>query len=261
MPAKYKVVPHLFQHWDDVAKRVRESRHLLIFLDFDGTLVPIAPRPDMVRVDAVTRRVLHRLGKRRRVTLAVISGRRREELQQFIPDRHVRYLGLYGWERNGRLELSSVERVDIAHAHGLLIDLVREHPKLWIEAKDISLSVHLRDVKPAAQPRVRKAVRRILSPFRRSLHMFENILDIEIVPHSIRDKGAAVLDFLAKPAMRHDLPFFFGDDFSDEPAFAAVKKGVSVLVGKPRPTHAQFHLHGPDEVTKALVRLEEELQS
>src|SRR5271168_1902296 len=169
MPAKYKVVPHLFQHWDDVAKRVRESRHLLIFLDFDGTLVPIAPRPDMVRVDAVTRRVLHRLGKRRRVTLAVISGRRREELQQFIPDRHVRYLGLYGWERNGRLELSSVERVDIAHAHGLLIDLVREHPKLWIEAKDISLSVHLRDVKPAAQPRVRKAVRRILSPFRRSL--------------------------------------------------------------------------------------------
>jgi trehalose 6-phosphate phosphatase len=252
-------LPHLFQHWDAVAARIRASHHLLVFLDFDGTLVPIAPRPDQVRVNPRTRRTVKRLARCRHVTLALISGRRRRELLHFLPDRRLRYLGLYGWERNGHLALSPGEQTDLFRAHVLLSERLAAFANLWIEPKGASLSVHLRDLKPSAQRRVRLAVRRLLLNFRRTLHLFENLRDLEILPNSIRDKGAAVSDLLAKPAMSRDFPLFFGDDLSDESAFAAVRNGVSVLVGKPRRTHAQFRLRGPAEVTSALTRLEEAL--
>ncbi len=60
--------------------------------------------------------------------------------------------------------------------------------------------------------------------------------------------------------MRGALPIYFGDDLSDEPAFAAAGKGVSVLVGKRRVTLAKFFLRGPAEVTAALSKMEETIR-
>jgi trehalose 6-phosphate phosphatase len=253
-----KVPQHLFQDWDAIAEKIRTSQHVSIFLDFDGTLVAPAPLPHQVRVQAQTHRTLQKLAHRRHVTLAVISGRRRSELQHFIPSARVRYFGLYGWERNGALTLSTEEEMDLLRAHVVLTEQLRVFPKLWIEAKGMSLSIHLRDVPAESLRRARLAVRRLMVPFAR-LHLFENKIDIEVVPRSIRDKGAAVSALLNSPAMSQDFTLFFGDDFSDEPAFAALRNGVSVLVGEPRPTHAQYHLKGPKEVTAALARLEQAL--
>ena len=248
----------MFQDWEAIAEKIRNSQHVSIFLDFDGTLVASAPKPHQVRVQAPTHQALQKLAHRRHVTVAVISGRRRSELQHFLPSPRVRYLGLYGWERNGRLTLSTEEEMDLLRAHVVLSEQLRAFPKLWIEAKGMSLSIHLRDVPAAAQRRARLAVRRLLIPFTR-LHLFENKIDIEVAPLSIRDKGAAVSALLNSPAMCQDFTLFFGDDFSDESAFAVLRNGVSVLVGAPRPTNAQYRLNGPEEVTTALARLEEVL--
>ncbi len=57
--------------------------------------------------------------------------------------------------------------------------------------------------------------------------------------------------------MRGALPIYFGDDMSDEPAFAAAREGIPVLVGKRRATQARFSVRGPAEVTAALSRMEE----
>ena len=87
--------------------------------------------------------------------------------------------------------------------------------------------------------------------------MMSNLRDVEVAPISIGDKGVAVRQFLDEPAMRGALPIYFGDDFSDEPAFAAARKGISILVGKRRATRAKFSLRGPAEVAEALTRMEE----
>jgi trehalose 6-phosphate phosphatase len=259
MKARKRKIPHLFEDWDKVAERVRDSDHVSVFLDFDGTLVASAPRPNQVRVQQPTHLALQKLAHRRHVTLAVISGRRRSELQHYLPSPRVRYLGLYGWERNGCLTLSTSEEMDLLRTHVLLAEGLRTFPKLWIEAKGMSLSIHLRDVPAAMLRRARAAVRQVLVPFSQTLHLFENKIDIEVVPRSIKDKGAAVSAMLATRAMSGDFTLFFGDDISDEPAFAALRNGVSVLVGKPRATHAQYHLRGPEEVTDALARLDKAL--
>jgi trehalose 6-phosphate phosphatase len=84
-----------------------------------------------------------------------------------------------------------------------------------------------------------------------------NLRDVEVAPVAIGDKGVAVKKMLERPALRGALPIYFGDDLSDEPAFASVRKGISILVGKRRTTGARFCLRGPAEVATALSRMEE----
>src|ERR1700693_3295517 len=105
-----RMAPSLVADWDRVAAQIRSSSRVAVFLDFDGTLVNIAPRPDQVNLESSTRRVLRRLARHPRVTLVVISGRRRADLLRYIGLRGIRYFGLYGWERSrhSRLPASAV---------------------------------------------------------------------------------------------------------------------------------------------------------
>jgi len=260
MTVRRPAMPHLLRHWRDVAARVRRRRRAAVFLDFDGTLVEIASRPDRVRMKPAMRRVLQRLARNPKVTLAVISGRRREELRRCVGIPKIHYLGLYGWEKGEKNVLPASARVALFQAHVLLLKELSAFPGVWIEPKRNSFSIHLLGVKRGVQRRARHAVRRFLGSFGTTLQLLENLRDIEIMPGHIEDKGAAVRKFLATSTARGALGFFFGDDFSDEPAFVALRRGVSVLVGKPRTTRAQFRLRGPDEVAAALALLEETLE-
>ena len=78
-----RMAPGLVADWARVAAQIRSSRRIDVFLDFDGTLVNIAPLPDQVRLAPATRRALRRLARHPRVTLVVISGRRRSELRRY----------------------------------------------------------------------------------------------------------------------------------------------------------------------------------
>jgi trehalose 6-phosphate phosphatase len=256
MTVSRRAIPHLFEHWDLGAARNRASRRVVVFLDFDGTLVPIARRPDGVRLAPRTRRILLRLLKNPRVSLAVISGRRRMELQRYIGMRKIHCLGLYGWERSAPLPLPRPALKALRLARIALKEHLSDYPKIWIENKILSLSVHLLAASRDDEREVRRQVRSWLRPFRQDLRCFENLRDVDILPRSVAGKGDAVLQVLATPRLRRALPMYFGDDFSDEPAFAAVRGGISVLVGEPRLTNAKFLLHDPAEVAVALSKLE-----
>jgi hypothetical protein len=52
------------------------------------------------------------------------------------------------------------------------------------------------------------------------------------------------------------IPFYFGDDHSDEPAFKAVRDGISIRVGAPRLTTARYTLRGPAAVADVFTRME-----
>jgi trehalose 6-phosphate phosphatase len=257
-PAPRKVAS-FWKNWEGLAERMRSSGSVAVFLDFDGTLVRIAPRPSLVNLVPETKRILERLARQKNVTLAIVSGRRRVELQRFIGVRGIHYFGLYGWERSKTPPLPAKAREALSLAWSKLAERLYAFPSVWIENKQQTLSIHLLDTPPRFQKRVRREVLSAVRPFRRTLNIFENLRDIEIVPRAILDKGAAVREFLAKPSMRGAFPIYFGDDLSDEPAFAAVERGASVLVGGKHATRAQFHIRGPAEVGAALARLEKEL--
>jgi trehalose 6-phosphate phosphatase len=197
-----------------------------------------------------------RLARHPRVTVAVISGRRRAELLRLINLEGIGYFGLYGWESRPQCDLPASTLAALRRARLQLSIHLSSIRGLWTEDKRFSLSVHLLEVPAADQTRARRKVREALLPYRNRLRIIENLRDIEIVPRSIMGKGLAVQQFLAKPALSQALPIYFGDDFSDEPAFKAVRAGISIRVGAPRLTSARYSLQGPAAVTKIFSKLE-----
>lgn len=255
MSASRQNPPNLLTHWEAVLPRLRASERVALFLDFDGTLVPIAPRPDEVRLTPSTRRLLDRLARRSRVLVTVISGRRRRELLQYIAVKNIRYFGLYGWERSNGLRLPRSEQSALRRAAAILREDLAEFPGVWIEDKESTLSLHFAAARPVVATAARERISFLLRPFRRRLRLFENIRDVEVMPCAISDKGSALRRCLASHEFHRALPIYFGDDYSDEPAFAAARDGVPIIVGNRRPTRARYRLRSPDEVADALDRL------
>ena len=202
-------VPHLLAQWDRLAAKIRTHPRVVVFLDFDGTLVDIAPRPEKVRLTPTARRTLQRLARHSRATLVVISGRRRAELLHYIGIRGIRYFGLYGWESSTSSPLPPRVRADLDRARRQLEVHLRAYPSAWIENKRSSFSVHLLAVPAALQSRVRGRLRTWLKPFRRTLRSVENLRDVEVLPRSVPGKGIAVRRFLAQAAFRRAFPLYF----------------------------------------------------
>ena len=228
---------------------------MTIFLDFDGTLVDIAPRPELVRLKPEAREVLRRLSKHPLATLVMVSGRRRAELLEHIAVPDIHYFGLYGWERDDHCALPPDAQKALRDVREALEPLLKKYPDLWIEEKNSSLSVHLLAVPKALHEELREELTAVLQPFQKKLHAVGNIRDVEILPRSIPGKGLAVREFLRESADKKALAFYFGDDYSDESGFVAVGRGVSVHVGKPRPTKARYRVKAPADVAKVLGRI------
>ena len=251
-----RMAPSLAAHWARIAAQVRSANHVVLFLDFDGTLVDIAPLPNLVRFKPAARRLLRRLARHPRITVVMISGRRRFELQRHVGIPGIRYFGLYGWDHSGHSPLPKSARTALRLARSRVAPYLASVSDAWIEDKGFSFSVHLLEVSQDAQRRARRKLPVLLRPFRRHLRLIQTLRDVEVVPLCIRGKGGAVQQFLAQAAYRGTLAFYFGDDLSDEPAFDAIGKGVSVLVGAARPTRARYAIPSPAELAATLAKLE-----
>jgi trehalose-phosphatase len=249
------MAPGLVADWARIAARIQSSRRIAVLFDFDGTLVKIAPRPEQVRMAPLTRRALGRLARHPRVTIAVISGRRRSELLRLIAVQGIRYFGLYGWENRHRSTLSASAATALRRVREQFSIHLPSVRGLWTEDKHFSLSVHLLGVSPSEQILARRKVHSLLLPYRKSLRLIDNLRDVEIVPRCILGKGIAVQHLLAKPDLCRAFPFYFGDDLSDEPAFEAVRRGISIHVGAARPTNARYSIRGPAAVAAVITKL------
>ena len=76
---------------------------------------------------------------------------------------------------------------------------------------------------------------------------------LEVRPEG-RDKGTAIVDFMAEDPFAGRLPVFVGDDTTDEHGFDAVERlgGWSIKVGPGR-TAARFRLPDPSAVRRWLL--------
>jgi trehalose 6-phosphate phosphatase len=249
--------PRLAHHWPAVEARLLRSPRLALFFDFDGTLAPFARRPEQVRVPPQIRRVLGRLARRQRVRVFVISGRRRANLRKHLAIHGIDYLGVYGWETDSMApRLPPAVRTALGTARGWLAERHARYPGLWVEDKHVSLSVHLREVPVRVRPRVRRDLGVLSRRLRPAVRLLHNRLDAELVPSAVGGKGATLVRLLAQPELADAFPIYFGNDLSDEPAFAAVRGGLAVIVGSTGPTHAHYAVPRQERLADTLLQLE-----
>ena len=78
---------------------LRESDRIALFLDFDGTLVAIADRPDEVRLDLTTRQALMHLDTLLGGAVAIITGREIAAVDRFLDPLRLSIAGVHGLTR------------------------------------------------------------------------------------------------------------------------------------------------------------------
>jgi trehalose-phosphatase len=135
----------LLKNWHEVETKIRNAEKVALFLDFDGTLAPIAATPDEAAIPRATRRELGRVLRNSRVHVTLISGRRREDLVHRARLDGPIYLGLYGWERGSGQRAPVSADGAIRRAHDLLQLALDGIPGVWLENKSLSLAVHFMD--------------------------------------------------------------------------------------------------------------------
>jgi len=260
-------IPHALDKRAELEQRT-EGKHLAVFLDYDGTLTPIADRPEQAALSDSMRAIVRNLAER--CTVAIVSGRDRHDVEELVGIDSLIYAGSHGFdiasptgrhlERREGAEygtlLSTVERwvhADLDGIDGVLIEL-----------KKASVAVHYRLVAESDRPRVTAAVDTVLAKHP-ELKMTPGKMVCEIQPKLDWNKGKAVLYMLeALDLDKADvMPLYFGDDITDEDAFAALKgRGISVFVGHAedpevadRDTVADYRLEDPDETGRLLAGL------
>jgi trehalose 6-phosphate phosphatase len=229
------------------------------FLDIDGTLLEIAETPSGVRVDAELVGMIRRLHVCSGGAVALISGRRVEDVDALFPGLILPLAGQHGVERRdaqGGRHSHAPEGVDWPWLKALVKGTFDEARGLTVEDKGLTLAVHFRQ-NPAQEGNVTQALQRIVAEAGAAVKLQPGKCVIEVKPAG-RDKGTAIAEFMTEPPFRGRRPVFIGDDVTDEYGFRVVNDlgGDSVKVGA-GPTAAHWRL---DDVGAVRAWLEHVLE-
>jgi trehalose 6-phosphate phosphatase len=213
-----------------------------LFLDLDGTLAPIMPRPEQVGPDAHRAALLDDLTRALEGRVAVVSGRAQEDVDRNLERRVSAVAAVHGLVRPGA---HGVERAaphaDLDHVREVLRDLARGDKDLLFEDKGLSVALHYRNV-PSAADAVIEAAERLARSSELVLQLGDMVAELRTPG---QDKGKSVAAFLREAPFEGATPVFVGDDLTDEDGFAAAARlgGFGVLVGPERPTQAAYRLN------------------
>jgi trehalose 6-phosphate phosphatase len=227
------------------------ASNVLIGFDFDGTLAPIAARPELARMRPRTRQLLREVA--RRYPCIVISGRRRADLRKRLESMPVWHLaGNHGSEPWGE----NPANIALVREWAQILERrLAGHAGVIVENKKYSLAVHYRGAR--AKHDVVLSIKRAL----RSLHgarVMGGSQAINILPRGAPDKGVALE--CARRLLACDSAVFVGDDDSDEAAFRALDRDrlLSIRVGEWAPSRASYRLRNQlaiDRLLEILVSL------
>lgn len=236
-----------------IAVDLTRKPHVLLCFDFDGTLTPLMDDPAAVFLPPGMPGLLQALAEHPSLSVAIISGRDRADLQNRIGIPGLIYGGNHGLEISGP-GFIFIEEAAVASCAGFkdlnaeLAKKLQAIPGAFVEDKGLTLSVHYRQVAEEAHEEVRRQVHATLAntayPF--VLTMGNKVYEIR--PRVEWNKGAAVTWIKKKLGQEDARVVYVGDDQTDEDAFAAWPEEITVKVGPTVETKANYHLETLAEV-------------
>jgi trehalose-phosphatase len=250
----------------DLLPDVVHRQPVLLCLDYDGTISEIAAEPQLARPVSGAADALRTLSAHRsRVKIALVSGRTLADLRSMLSlPPGIALAGVHGLELldwTGQFEsLGSVEgcRKDLASARAWLDRMVSAGSGFIVEDKEVALALHYRRAPRRTARCMRDSFARFITEQTSSLMARRGKMVVEALPR-LATKATAVRT-LWQRAGHEFKPVYFGDDLTDEDAFSELAgHGISILVGKARPSGARYRVDAPADVVHQLEALAAQL--
>lgn len=229
---------------------------IALFFDIDGTLAPIAERPEQACIPGETITILQMLRQYTGGAVAFISGRNLEEIDRLSGGPYPA-AGQHGLEMrgaSGAVERQEQHREVIVRVAEHLRAIAAEHPGLLVEEKGLSVALHYRQA-----PKLAGLVERALVALEAQyagllcLQRGKMVGELRIAGGG---KGAAIRSLAETAPFAGKTPIFVGDDLTDEEGFHAVNAlgGISIKIGE-GDTNAQWRIDSVDHLGSWLRRL------
>lgn len=260
---------YLFSAWPEIVPRLEAAGHILLLIDYDGTLSPIVERPELANLSQRTRELLQEVLDCHNLTVGIISGRALNDLKSKVGLEGLVYTGNHGLEIEGPgLRFVNTAAEEVRPTLQLLDQaLSKELAAIrgaLVENKGLSLSVHYRLVEEGLGDEVRNIFEQVVSRDRAlgKVRTASGKKVYEVRPAVDWDKGKAIELLLKqcgegkiKPKL---LPIFLGDDLTDEDGFRIIEGhgGISIFVGEEdAESGARYFVRSTAEVEKFLEML------
>jgi trehalose 6-phosphate phosphatase len=264
-----KIMQYLFEEWADFSRSFKESRHVLLLSDFDGTIAVGAGRPEDTELSNDIRQKFQALAGKPQITAGVISGRSLAELKSLVAIKDIYYSGNHGLEiespgLNYVYPHAEASRSMMKKLGAQLEEALKDIHGVIIQEKGFSISVHYRMARPEDEDAITGAVKRITAPQSAkgeiSVYPMKKIWEIRspVDWH----KGSAI-EFIgckikAELKISRLMTIYLGDDTTDEDAFKALSRpdGWSIFIGgNTKVSSAVYYLNSVAEVEQLLDRL------
>lgn len=277
---KYPSALKSFEQITNYAK----GKRIALFLDYDGTLSPIVDNPDRAFMSDCMRATVRNVAKF--FPTAIISGRSRDKVYNFVGLTELYYAGSHGMDIMGpvrhsisndhpnciRLTDKQGKEVNlfqpaseflpmIDEVFRSLVRCTKEIKGAEVENNKFCVSVHYRNVDEKYWKTIAQCVDDILKDYPR-LRLTHGRKVLEVRPVIDWDKGKAVEFLLESLGLNNSddvLPIYVGDDRTDEDAFKFLrdgKRGYGILVSSvPKESNAFYSLRDPLEVMEFLKLL------
>lgn len=234
------------------------ARKKLLFLDYDGTLVPFADAPQKAEPDDELIKLLVKLSNIDNTEVVIISGREKSSLQKWLSNVNVSIIAEHGaWVKERNEEWKMIKQLTSDWKPDILPILEVYTARLsgsFVEHKDFSLAWHFRNADPELSLlRVRELISNLRDfTVQRDLQIVEGKKVVEIKNSGI-SKGIAAHYLISRKGA--DFIMAVGDDRTDEDLFKIVPEGAySIKVGLTE-TYARFNVNDYEDVRKLLEKL------
>lgn len=245
------------------------SEQRILFLDYDGTLVPIVSKPDMAQPSKESIHIIEQLCKDSKNIVYIVSGRDRNDLEEWVGHLPIGLSAEHGCfiRHPPTPEDPSPEWISLIHmdyewrntVQNLFEDYTNRTPGSSVEIKTVNITWHYRNADPNYSNWVAKELYTHLTHGLASKMPIEIISGkkaIEVRPKGI-NKGTSIRAVLKNN--KFDFIGCIGDDKTDEDMFAFLQdhnnevndKSWSVVVGR-KPSFAGYYLKNQKDVIELL---------
>jgi trehalose 6-phosphate synthase/phosphatase len=240
----------------DLVNDFRQSKKRLLFLDYDGSLVPFNEDYHSVSPPKSLCKLLEKLCAEPANEIILISGRSAEDLEAWFGTLQINLVAEHGaaYKKTGSESWTSIEKVDTKwkqQIQPILEKYTAQTPGARLEVKPHSLVWHYRAASPYYAGKYAVIIKRQVKPMLKKfgLEIMQGNKALE-VKNSKVGKGKAAERWLKN---KYDFILGVGDDATDENLFAVLpinseeQKSYSIKVGRGR-TLAEYRVSSYKDV-------------